>query len=134
MSAETPPGSAPADPKTELKVAKAYVKAQRPWYKKKRYIALGLIAVWIVIGVAFGGCGEAVPTDGSTCLNASREEVVRWVDAKGVPDGVIIDDVALEVYILCSNAATAGAPQSYSDQLLDLGVIMAREAYGEPET
>jgi len=54
VSAQTPPDP-PRDPKAELKAAKAYAKASRPWYKKKRFIALGLFGLLIVISVAAGG-------------------------------------------------------------------------------
>lgn len=50
-----PPAS---NPKADAKAAKAYAKALRPWYKKKRWIAsLGLV-VLIVIGVAASGGEE----------------------------------------------------------------------------
>ena len=43
----------PRDAKAELKAAKAYAKAQRPWYKKKRWIfSIGLI---LLIAAAAGG-------------------------------------------------------------------------------
>ncbi|HUR87045.1 MAG TPA: DUF4352 domain-containing protein [Solirubrobacteraceae bacterium] len=58
MSTQTP--SDPSrDAKAELKAAKAYAKAQRPWYTKKRYIALGLFALLVVISVAAGGGGDS---------------------------------------------------------------------------
>jgi hypothetical protein len=39
----------PRDAKAELKAAKAYAKAQRPWFKRKRFIDLGPILLIIVI-------------------------------------------------------------------------------------
>ena len=56
MSTQPPPES-PRDPKAELKAAKAYSKAQRPWYKKKRFIALGLFVLLVIAGIA-GGSGS----------------------------------------------------------------------------
>lgn len=56
-----PPPSQPGnygDAKAQAKAAAAYAKAQRPWYKKKRWI--GLIAI-VVIGIAAaagGGGGD----------------------------------------------------------------------------
>lgn len=39
MSTTTPPpGEAHRNAKAEAKAAKAYAKATRPWYKKKRFI------------------------------------------------------------------------------------------------
>lgn len=42
----------------EAKAAKARAKAMRPWYTKKRFIALGVFAVIIVIG-ALGSGGDS---------------------------------------------------------------------------
>ena len=57
------------DPKAHAKAAKAYAKAQRPWYKKKRFmIPLVLVVVVIVIKAAAGGGGggdEQQPTEGT---------------------------------------------------------------------
>jgi hypothetical protein len=48
--------SSPRDAKAELKAAKAYAKALRPWYKKKRFILpLGLIVLAVAAGGASGG-------------------------------------------------------------------------------
>jgi hypothetical protein len=48
--------------KAQAKAEKAYRKAQRPWYKKKRFIVpLVLVAVFIVIGIAGGSGGETPP-------------------------------------------------------------------------
>jgi hypothetical protein len=61
VAAETPPDS-PRNAKAELKAAKAYAKAERPWYKKKRYIALGFLGLIVVISVAAGGGGDSSKT------------------------------------------------------------------------
>lgn len=57
MSAQPPPDS-PRDAKAELKAAKAYAKAERPWYKKKRFIALGLFALIVIISIAGGSSSD----------------------------------------------------------------------------
>lgn len=52
---QQPPESA-RDAKARAKGEKAYAKAQRPWYKKKRFILpLGLLLLIIIIGVATSG-------------------------------------------------------------------------------
>lgn len=43
------------DAKAQLKAAKAYKKATRPWSKKKRFILLGLIALIAVVSQLGGG-------------------------------------------------------------------------------
>lgn len=50
-------------PKADAKAAKAYYKASRPWYKKKRWIALIALAVIILISVisSHGGGGSTKP-------------------------------------------------------------------------
>lgn len=56
-----PPSGFSTDPKeakAQAKAAKAHAKAMRPWYKKKRYIALLAIAAIIAISVASGGGDE----------------------------------------------------------------------------
>ncbi|QNE22337.1 hypothetical protein F1D05_36130 [Kribbella qitaiheensis] len=44
--------------KATAKAAKAYAKAQRPWFKKKRFIGLGLLAILVVIIVATNSSGS----------------------------------------------------------------------------
>src|SRR3954465_1088199 len=52
-----PGATGPRDPRAEAAAAKAYAKAQRPWYKKKRWIILlGLIAV---IAIASAGSSSS---------------------------------------------------------------------------
>jgi len=54
----------PRDAKAELKAAKAYAKATRPWYKKKRFWLLGIIALIVIFALASGGDDETA-TDGA---------------------------------------------------------------------
>lgn len=64
MTNQAPPPAAPpawqpgSDPKAEAKAAKAYAKAQRPWYKKKRWIFSGVIVAIIVIASLSSGGGD----------------------------------------------------------------------------
>lgn len=48
----------PRDAKAQAKADKAYKKATRPWFKKKRFILLGLIVLIFVIVAATGGGGD----------------------------------------------------------------------------
>jgi hypothetical protein len=63
MSNPIPPGQpGPRDAKAEAAAAKAYAKAKRPWFKKKRFIIpLAFVAI-MVIGGAFAGGDEAATT------------------------------------------------------------------------
>jgi hypothetical protein len=56
------PGPNRRDAKAEAKAAKAYAKAQRPWYKKKRFILpLALVALFVAVGIGSAG-GSDDPT------------------------------------------------------------------------
>ena len=64
MTQQTPPPDIDPNqnPRAAAKAAKAYAKATRPWYKKKRWIGLIVIAVIVVIAVATsGGDSDADP-------------------------------------------------------------------------
>jgi hypothetical protein len=61
MSHPTPPPQF-ADPKSakaQAKAEKAYRKASRPFYKKKRFILLAVIAIIAIIAIATSGSGES---------------------------------------------------------------------------
>jgi hypothetical protein len=75
-SASPPSEQSPRNPKAEAKAAKAYAKAVRPWYKKKRVILpAGLLALIVVVVAASGGgsgSGNASATStSSTATSAS---------------------------------------------------------------
>lgn len=59
------------DPKATAKAAKAYAKAQRPWYKKKRFMIPLVLLVIIVIASAAGGGGD---DDKTASSNGSNNE------------------------------------------------------------
>lgn len=63
------------DAKARAKGEKAYAKASRPWYKKKRFWLLGLIALLIVIAVATsaGDSGESGSSGSSGVSQDSNE-------------------------------------------------------------
>jgi hypothetical protein len=71
VSIENPPPDPASrrDAKAELKAAKAYAKAQRPWYKKKRVIIPGGFILLIVIIAAASGGGTK--KDNNTADNPS---------------------------------------------------------------
>jgi len=78
---ETPP-STPYNPKADHKAAKAYAKATRPWYKKKRWI-LAIIVVIVIAAAAAGGGGgsddgpEKVSNDSSTSPDPGNEDSAK---------------------------------------------------------
>lgn len=59
--------------KARAKAEKAYAKASRPWYMKKRFWALGIIALIIIIAVATNGGDDAPVADGGAAAGSSQE-------------------------------------------------------------
>lgn len=59
------PASEHRDAKAQQKANKAYVKATRPWYKKKRFWLLGLLALLILISL-LSNMGGDKPTPGTS--------------------------------------------------------------------
>lgn len=54
------------DAKANAKAAKAHAKAMRPWYKKKRFILGGILAIIVIAGIASGGGSDDKTTTSST--------------------------------------------------------------------
>lgn len=70
----TPPFDPNTNPKAAAKAAKAYAKATRPWFKKKRFIIPIALVVVGIISTATGGGGTSEPTDDETPVAASAEK------------------------------------------------------------
>lgn len=72
------------DAKAQAKASKAYAKAQRPFYKKKRYIALGSVAVIAAITAMSGGGGDDEPTavDQATNGSSSSEKAPKTIEVE----------------------------------------------------
>jgi len=72
MSLETPeaPQQGPpvrTNPKADAKAAKAYAKATRPWYKKKRFmLPLGLVLLMVAVSAGSSGSGDNNGTGGTS--------------------------------------------------------------------
>jgi hypothetical protein len=78
----TPDWQNPHDPKASAKAAKAYAKATRPWYKKKRFVVPIALVVLAMVGSGLGG-EEAGPTVTET---ANAEAPAGAKDKSGKPD------------------------------------------------
>lgn len=79
MTEQGPNG--PRDAKAELKAAKAYSKAQRPWYKRKRWmIPLSLFLLIGIISAASGG-GDSTKTS-TTDNNAAQSSTTEEAPAE----------------------------------------------------
>jgi hypothetical protein len=72
MSLQTPeaPQQGPpvrTNPKADAKAAKAYAKAMRPWYKKKRFLLpLGLVLLVVAVSLGSSGSGDNDGTGGTS--------------------------------------------------------------------
>src|SRR5689334_12349778 len=77
MSETAPTPEAARNAKAEAAAAKAYAKAQRPWYKKKRFIMpLVLVALMVAAGVCSGGDDtNTVATDTGSDSSSSAPAV-----------------------------------------------------------
>jgi hypothetical protein len=58
--------------KANAKAAKAYAKAQRPWFKKKRFIGLGALVLLVVIIVLANGGSKSTPSGSKTNTSAGQ--------------------------------------------------------------
>lgn len=70
------PQSGRKDAKANAKAAKAYSKAQRPWYKKKRWIiSLGLILLIVAVSAGSSGGGDSEnASDGASSSSSDSGE------------------------------------------------------------
>lgn len=84
-----PPSGGYRDAKAQAKGAKAYAKAQRPWYKKKRFlIPLVLIAIIAAFSAASGGEDEtttATPETQESAASALPEDEQSEAAEEEVP-------------------------------------------------
>jgi hypothetical protein len=73
---EKEPQREPRNARADAKAAKAYAKELRPWYKKKRWWATGLLLMIINIGAVGGGAGSdnAEPTASKNTLQDLQSE------------------------------------------------------------
>lgn len=65
------PASDHRDAKAQQKASKAYVKATRPWYKKKRFWLLGLLALLLLLGL-LSSLGGDDTTPGTSTPSSSQ--------------------------------------------------------------
>ena len=88
--------SGSVDPKAQAKADKAYAKATRPWFKKKRFIALGAIALLVVFNAATGGsdsgtsdtpaAAESAPAAAESAPAAAEEAALEVTAQKMIED------------------------------------------------
>lgn len=91
----------PEDERVRVKAAKAYVKANRPWFKKKRSWILVLIAFWILFLIAIGITSQPMGGIGSSAGSIEvLDEVTTSANAVKVTAEKLLSD--LEVNALAA--------------------------------
>lgn len=100
--------------KVEAKVAKARVKALRPWYKKKRFWLLGVVVILIIFSVT--SKKDSTPSGGVGSLSSN---------SKNAPvDDISIDSCSLDSFGFAKAELTITNHSSKrSNYLVDLSFI-----------
>lgn len=98
-----PQSNDPREAKARAKADKAYQKAQRPWFKKKRFIVpLVFIVLFIIIGVSSGGSttvtpgGSAAPDGPPAFPGATAKDVVAKAGDAVNADGLTVTATPLK--------------------------------------
>lgn len=107
----------PRDAKAQAKAQKAYLKASRPWFKKKRFWALGAILFLVLISALTGGgddtnaasSGSASDTNQETTENAAQDTAPEFPGAQSTDVvGSNGDELALGAVAVSASALTVG--------------------------
>ncbi len=124
-----PPPGAPQggyrDAKADAKAAAAYAKAQRPWYKKKRWI--GTIAIVAIVAIAAGSSGGGGDDDAKNVAdapvtNSQKEEPTEEKPAVEEPDNSSKGKGA----ITWGNWEVVGKLQVTKEEFVDTFAVVAR--------
>jgi ribosomal protein S1 len=78
------------NPKAQAKADKAYAKASRPWFKKKRFWAIGVILIAVIAQSAGGGGGSE---SSSSSENTESSEMEAPVEAVAVSAEQLLSDL-----------------------------------------
>lgn len=65
------------DAKARAKAEKAYTKATRPWYKKKRFWLLGIVAIILVFTLTSGGDDNGADDTAKIATSSSQETTAQ---------------------------------------------------------
>jgi hypothetical protein len=80
--------------KADAKAAKAKAKAMRPWFKKKRFWALGLIAVVVIYSAVGGSSSSSTLTDsaGSSDSNETSDTISQGLGSNDASGDIVSID------------------------------------------
>lgn len=87
MSPQNPPPMSHKEAQASLKAQKAYAKATRPWYKKKRFWLLGLVALIIIVSALSNMGKSASQSAGSAAPVAAPVSDAATTPASSEPAG-----------------------------------------------
>lgn len=89
----------PRNPKAELKAAKAYARAERPWYKKKRFILpLGLVLLLMASQAMKGG--DTATNDSASETKGGNSQTFSPSEGDGADDSPSEDGPTFENRVL----------------------------------
>jgi hypothetical protein len=84
------------DAKAQAKAAKAYTKASRPWFKKKRFIVPLAIVVLAIIATVNGGGSEDAPAAATTADTSSEDTTSNATEDSAQDPSGSVDSAATE--------------------------------------
>jgi hypothetical protein len=115
------------DAKAAAKAAKAYAKAQRPWYKKKRFIFSLGAALLIVVAVATSG-GESATGDSAGSGNTSSSSASAKTGGKSSKVGQAVTNAGTTYKVTSVDTTkTLGDPNVFGTQADGVFVVVTLE-------
>jgi hypothetical protein len=115
-------GGSSQNEKAQAKADKAFKKASRPWFKKKRFWVIGLIGI-SALSSSLGGGGSDSSSSSSTSSTSEPAEVVAEEPATKITAKKLIDDLE-------SNALSAKT--NYKDKRFEItGILSNIDASGK---
>jgi hypothetical protein len=99
----------PRDAKAQAKADKAYRKASRPWFKKKRFWVLGIIVLLVLISALSGGGDDTSATSSGSASDTSQNTAPEFPGAQSTDVvGSTGDELALGAVEVSASALTVG--------------------------
>lgn len=151
MSEDIQTAETKSDAKARAAADKAYTKASRPWFKKKRFILALILLLIIVIAVATGGGDEEAKTGSENGAAAGSAEQAPAEKAEQAPaedaapafpgaeksdvvgqagDALVLGDITVTATAIINGDATLGATyctsatlQNNSDKTIDFNLM-----------
>jgi hypothetical protein len=114
-AASTAPQSEPLDAKSAkvaAKVAQAQAKALRPWYKKKRFIGLGVIAVIVIIAIAASSGSKSNDNSSASSAGGGSTATTTAPGTPGLNQMALDGSFAFTVTSVTCNTSLSSGPLS----------------------